>query len=213
MRDIDVRKALHRTHLMDFHNDANSRVVDELEICRGEARIDIAVINGSMHGYEIKSDSDTLERLSGQIESYSKVFDYVTLVVGEGHLEKAQQIIPDWWGVSRAKVVRGRLYLKGIKSGKKNKLVDPFAVSQLLWRPEAVGILQKKGLLSGVKSKPKEALCRRLVEALSLAELSKEVREAIKLRQGWRSVQPQRRNGGSSPRLPKLFDCPDHMCD
>ena len=51
----------------------------------GTVRIDVAVLNGEMCGYEIKSDRDTLERLPFQIEIYSKEFDKLTLVVGRRH--------------------------------------------------------------------------------------------------------------------------------
>ena len=31
-------------------------IVEELGLCEGAVRIDVAAINGSIHGYEIKSD-------------------------------------------------------------------------------------------------------------------------------------------------------------
>lgn len=63
MRDRDVRQALHRKVLKEHHGDADTLVLDELGLRHGTCRVDIAVVNGYLHGYEIKSDSDTLERL------------------------------------------------------------------------------------------------------------------------------------------------------
>jgi hypothetical protein len=63
VRDRDVRQALHRKVLKEHHGDANTLVVDELGLRHGTCRVDIAVVNGFIHGYEIKSDADTLERL------------------------------------------------------------------------------------------------------------------------------------------------------
>jgi hypothetical protein len=59
------------------------RIIEELGVVHGKSRIDIAVINGLMHGYEIKSDKDTLQRLPEQMNMYNSVFNKVTLVVGK----------------------------------------------------------------------------------------------------------------------------------
>jgi hypothetical protein len=55
------------------------------------ARTDIAVINGSLHAFEIKSDSDSLDRLPSQIEAYQGVFEYITLVCGSRLLKRASR--------------------------------------------------------------------------------------------------------------------------
>ncbi|MDA8118743.1 MAG: sce7726 family protein, partial [Gammaproteobacteria bacterium] len=71
-------------------------VLDELGICRGEVRVDVAVVNGEIHGYEIKSDRDSLRRLASQVELYSKVLDQATLVAGERHFDAAAALLPEW---------------------------------------------------------------------------------------------------------------------
>src|SRR5439155_10222560 len=93
LRDRDVRQALHRKVLRDHHGDANTLVLDELGLRHGACRVDIAVVNGYLHGYEIKSDSDTLDRLPAQVAVYNLVLDRATLVVGERHLQKAQPLL------------------------------------------------------------------------------------------------------------------------
>ncbi len=77
----------------------NSRVVDELELLRGVVRVDVAVISDTLHGYEIKSASDNLIRLPNQQEHYRKVFEKMTLVADEKHVEHAVKIVPDCWGL------------------------------------------------------------------------------------------------------------------
>lgn len=98
MKDQDVRTAVHHKLLKDIHSDPDCLVIDEFSISLGASRADIAVINGVMHGYELKSESDSLERLPLQIKHYSSVMDKVTLVVAEKHLFGALELIPDWWG-------------------------------------------------------------------------------------------------------------------
>jgi hypothetical protein len=48
-------------------------MLDEFGLEHGEVRVDVAVINGELHGYEIKSERDTLERLPRQVKAYSAV--------------------------------------------------------------------------------------------------------------------------------------------
>ena len=74
--------------------------MDEFAILEGSGRIDVAVVNSKLHGYEIKSAVDTLERLPSQQESYSKVFDRITLVADERHIPEAVKILPPWWGLN-----------------------------------------------------------------------------------------------------------------
>src|SRR5271163_4238276 len=102
MRDQDVRQALHRKVLKEHHGDTNTLVLDELGLRHGTCRVDIAVVNGYLHGSGIKSDADTLERLPAQVLIYGAVLDRATLVVGERHVEKAKTKIPDWWGIKVA---------------------------------------------------------------------------------------------------------------
>jgi hypothetical protein len=80
MRDRDVRAAVLRKLAAVYGNDANTRIVQEMGVCSGSVRIDIAVINSELWGYELKSERDTLERLPSQAKLYNRVFDRVTLV-------------------------------------------------------------------------------------------------------------------------------------
>lgn len=82
LKDNDIRVTL-----IDELNRINAqhdyRIIEELAVCDGEARVDVAVANGRLCGYEIKSDADTLERLALQQKCYDKTFDTVSIVVGE----------------------------------------------------------------------------------------------------------------------------------
>lgn len=61
--DLIIREALKRLLENRHAKDKKVRIIEELGVHHGTARIDIAVVNGIMHGYEIKSDQDTLQRL------------------------------------------------------------------------------------------------------------------------------------------------------
>src|SRR5271170_7013537 len=99
MRDVDIRTALRRHLSATCDDDPTTLILDELGICSGSVRVDIAVVNGSLKGFEIKSDSDTLDRLANQADAYNKVFDTLSVVVEKRHLKKVRSMVPAWWGI------------------------------------------------------------------------------------------------------------------
>ncbi|WP_197480754.1 sce7726 family protein [Rhodococcus sp. EPR-157] len=73
--------------------------------------MDVAVVNGALSGFELKSARDTLRRLPKQIEIYSRVLDHAVLVVADNHLDSAMSLVPDWWGVVSAQGSAGAVVL------------------------------------------------------------------------------------------------------
>ena len=186
MRDLDVRRVLHKS-LRTAHEEPDTLVLDEFGLCQGAARIDVAVVNGELQGYEIKSAKDTLQRLPVQAQCYSQVLDRVTLVVADNHLE-ALEIIPEWWGVKVASQgKRGAVHFKSLRRALKNPSIDSYALSQLLWKDECLAILDGIGKARGLKSKPRKIIWQALSESLPLNELRDTVRQTLKNRTEWRS--------------------------
>jgi hypothetical protein len=185
MRDADVRAAILRELTEHFRDDPETRIVEEMGIWSGAVRIDIAVINGELHGYELKSERDTLDRLPYQAELYSQVFDRVVLVTGARHLEKARACIPDWWGIIAASRQDDGVALSFARKAHKNRLIDPFLVAKLLWRAEALAVLERFGIDRGIRSGTVDKMAERLAERLPLSDLAQEVRATLKAREGW----------------------------
>lgn len=198
MRDLDVRTALRSQLLAEHSHELEStRFVDELQLC-GVVRADVAVLNGNFTGYELKSSKDTLSRLPKQVEIYSKVFDYATLIVAENHLDQAAQIIPAWWGLSVATSSNRGVSIRKKMEPSLNPGIDAHSLVTLLWRDETLEILTRLSLEKGIRSKPKRVLWDRLAESVPLDQLREIVRNQLKERQGWR------------PDLMRLLD--DGMC-
>ncbi len=99
MNDPQIRSNFHSQKLPKYHNSSNTLVIDELGLKHGKNRADIAVINENLTGYEIKSDEDTLNRLSGQIKAYNDVFNKAAIVVGGRYYRQVKEKVPDWWGI------------------------------------------------------------------------------------------------------------------
>lgn len=53
----------------------------------------LAIIRGRTYAIEIKSAADNIKRLSGQIEEYQKVFDYIIVVASKKHCEEIRALI------------------------------------------------------------------------------------------------------------------------
>jgi hypothetical protein len=191
MRDRDVRDALHSKVLKDHHGDPDTLVLDELGLRHGTCRVDVAVVNGYLHGFEIKSDADTLERLSGQVAIYNAVLDQATLVVGERHVEKAKPKLPQWWGikVATAKGDHG-IEFEDLRSPELNADIDAVALAELLWRPEAAEILRERGAPERLLKRPRAALYGYMAETIELSELRGLIRQRLKSRARWRGQRP-----------------------
>lgn len=182
IRDVDIRRRLdavvHRLH----RDEADTLILHELVLCQGAARVDLAVVNGSLHGYEIKSEADTLERLPGQRAIYCRTLDFVTIVTSDRHARKVKQRVPRWWGIWAAVASDSGLTLNEVRHASQNPRVDARAVVTLLWREEALAELELLELADGFRSKPRGVLWQRLANALPLDELGGSVRQRLKQR-------------------------------
>ncbi|CAH2803615.1 MAG: hypothetical protein CPDRYMAC_5659 [uncultured Paraburkholderia sp.] len=115
-RDRDVRAAVMRKVLSDHILDPRVQVLEELGLEHGACRVDIAIINGLIHGYELKSDSDTISSDSRSRLPYSRALNKATLVVGEKHAEEATHLIPEWWEIKASYVgPRGAVHIENLR--------------------------------------------------------------------------------------------------
>jgi hypothetical protein len=188
MRDYDIRTALKQELESINAREPDTLIIDEVGLCKGAVRVDIAVVNGTFNGYEIKSERDTLERLPLQEEVYSRTFDTVTIVTSGHHVNKITERVPCWWGITKALMIGRQVCFQVIRQPEPNPNIDPLSLVQLLWRDEALTVLEERGLAKGMLSKPRHALWQKIVDNLSVEELRKVVREHLKARENWRSV-------------------------
>ncbi len=197
MKDQDIRAVLKTELTGRYAKDGDTLVLDELGVRNGTARIDLVVVNHQLHGYEIKSDLDSLRRLPDQIRVFSSVMDRITLVVGYRHAYNALKMVPEWWGVRLAEERErgGIVVLTSARLSRDNPGVDINAVVALLWRDEALGILDEMGAADGVRSKTRTEIYRRLVQISKPDYLRARIRRQLRGREGWR-VGAQRMSCG-----------------
>ena len=185
-KDADIRPALMDFLSAETSSDGELNCVEELGICGGESRVDFAVLSSSIHGYEIKSESDSLTRLHKQIDYYCRALAFVTAVVAEKHCNPLLESIPDWWGVLLVNETSERIEVVRARIPKRNPSLDPYAVAQFLWRDEALELLSVQGLDSGVRAKPRKFLWEKLCKSIEIDELVSVVSEKLQQRREWR---------------------------
>ncbi len=180
--DAGIRPALRVDILAKHADDADTRIIEELGLCRGQVRIDLAVVNGTLHGYEIKSERDSLRRLENQVQFYGQVLDRATLVVGENHLARSLDLVPEWWGVLCIHPTAKALRFRTVRRGRKNPCRDPRSIVELLWLDDAIDLLAKRGVVRGVRGKPRRIVWDRVCETFDVDEIAAAVRTRLKAR-------------------------------
>jgi hypothetical protein len=177
-RDVDVRSLL-KAYL---HASATrgTLLIDELGLCQGDVRVDVAVVNGELAGYEIKSPADTLARWPNQQRVYSRVVDRAWLVAPLKTLDKAD--LPPWWGQIGVFDSDDKLALRMMRQAQRNPEPDPLSIAKLLWRDEAIALLESAGVARGVMSKRRSLIWERVAGTIELEALRAAVRLALKKR-------------------------------
>jgi hypothetical protein len=186
--DPEIRAAL-LGRLHRLHDDEREVVfLEELGLCRGQVFVDVTVVNGALHGYEIKSDRDSLRRLVGQAALYGRVLDRATLVVGSRHATDAAAAVPSWWGILVAGSSGSGIRFQQVRRGRRNPSRDRRALVELLWLDSALELLAARNAIHGYRGKPRHEVWDRVCELYDLDEVADAVRALLKARPARRSV-------------------------
>jgi hypothetical protein len=188
--DAEIRSALHRQMLRVFHACNDTLVIDELGLAHAKARIDVAVINGCVHGFEIKSSADTLARLPQQLELYEECLEKLTIVCADKHIARVRELAPWWCGITKVtKGPRGAIAFTTVREPKRNPNIRAYRLAHLLWRSEAVAILARANASPKVLRAPRRTLYKSLAAKFSVAEITAFIKQFMALRQDWRPPQ------------------------
>lgn len=182
----DIRKNLRDWVSRHLSSDPSDVMIDELGFVNQQDgrsidcsfRADLALANGRLVGFEIKSGADSLKRWKLQCEAYFNVFDEVWLCTHGKHLEKALSMTPKSAGILLVDDFGGVAMLR---EAKKNSVVRPYDLTGLLWRDELDDICAAHGVT--VKRRETKAEVRAKVsEEVSIELISKYVLSRLKER-------------------------------
>ena len=185
--DADIRSALHAQRLRHAKSHPDTLVIDELGLAHARCRIDVAVINGLIHGYEIKSAKDNLDRFATQIDIYRQTLQKLTLVAAPKHVAGIMRNAPGWCGVIAAEQgPRGGVSFHVLRNPVANPDIDPVMMAHLLWRDEVIELLGQAGYAPKDLRRPRKQLYEILCEAMTLREITASIRAFMVQRQTWR---------------------------
>lgn len=178
IRDADIRYFLRRW----VRRREGGLIADELALQEGAGRIDLASIRDVLSGYEIKGETDRLNRLEGQLYKYSLVCKKLAVVCTANHYEEVERIAPPW--VELIKAVQdgnNRLIFSICRLGGESPNLDAKVIAGLLWKREMLETLAflkepARDTLS------KNALVKRLLKERSADDLWSLVRVRFLMR-------------------------------
>jgi hypothetical protein len=201
LRDTDIRMAAKALLLARAQSCPDTRIVEELGLSHGAARVDIAVINEHIRGIEIKAAADTLFRLPRQVSAYGRVVDLATLIAAERHIDAAAALLPGWWGVVEVhKTGKGTVTFRRLRDERVNRGLDPMTLARLLWHAEVAQLLRQLGADESLLRSPRAILYAELVAVLPITRLRRAVRETLKTRENWRDrTRPSSYDGSFQP--------------
>ena len=163
-------------------DDPDAIVLHEFPLSRGERRADIARVNGTLAGFEIKSARDSLARISGQAKAYEEVFEQMTAVISSCHLRSLRKHLPTKWGILVADQSAGAIVFREVRKCSRNSHQKSRTLVRVLWKPECVKILRS----CGVKVERNASVARmwKLLEQRPTKFLREQVKAALKARHG-----------------------------
>lgn len=171
MNDPEIRTLLYPLLLDGVY-------VDELPT--GTTRADVVHITEHfMHGYEVKGDGDTLQRVANQLHCYGGAYDFVTFVVTQKHLPKLLPLLPEWVGI----LVASPDGLQPHRTAAYNATVERVPVAGLLLLEEVKQFLMACGL-TGVSTLRGRDIAKilRTNHDIPLSRLAQYVRERLIMR-------------------------------
>ncbi|EAZ72336.1 TPA: sce7726 family protein [Vibrio cholerae O1] len=182
LNDKTIRKAF--ISKLNRMSPKPKKVIEELSVANGCAIADIVSINKTMHCYEIKGETDKIERAIKQAKHYNLAFNKVTLITTSNHLDKALKLIPSHWGIIETvySEKEGRVKFRYHRKAKKNISMDTYVAVQTLWKSEMLKISELLGLSFLSKNKNRDFIANKISSEKNKYVISEMISEQLKLR-------------------------------
>ncbi|MEE1924349.1 sce7726 family protein [Pseudomonas sp. 148P] len=143
-------------------------------------RADLAVANGRLVAFEIKSGADSLKRWPSQCTAYFNVFDEVWLCTHGRHLEKALGVTPKGVGILVTDDLGGLVLLR---NARRNGKCNAYDLSGLLWREELEVLCERHGI-EVKKRETKSDIRHKVSSTVPIEAIRDYVLSRLKVRKG-----------------------------
>jgi hypothetical protein len=110
----------------------------------GDSRVDVLLVNGRAHVYEIKTRYDDLSRLTSQLHDYYRAFTHVTLFVDPAHAAVAAKHTPEHTGIV---ILSNKYSMRTVRPAVEHReKLDHFHLFRMLHEREYIAILRAQGI-------------------------------------------------------------------
>ncbi len=111
-----------------------------------DSRIDVGRINGNSFAYEIKTEFDSLRRIEKQVSDYSRVYEYIIVILAPQFYEEALKLVPDYCGIWTYSHTRGtgKTAFQKKRPERRSPYLSPHSQLQCLSQQSLLSILRNK---------------------------------------------------------------------
>lgn len=136
------KAAIAHKYLLGYHSLNTAVLLDEFRT--GLSKADLVLLNGTGTIYEIKSERDSLERLTKQIADYQQVFSCVNVITCSKQIKAVLTSVPESVGVL---TLSNYYEITTERDAKKDyKKISSIGILNSLRRDEALTVLQNLGI-------------------------------------------------------------------
>jgi len=172
LRESEIKAAL-IDRLVERGMLQNAVLINEMVVANWSRRVDLAIANGNLHAYEIKSDLDSLKRLDGQLDAYLARFDKTTVVCAPRFTTEVLRRTPTFVEVLEVGFVDEEISFKVVRRGVLRPIQDKGILAAFLLKSELAALLKNQAvtqprnvLVESVRSFPVAVLRRYVLECL-----------------------------------------------
>jgi hypothetical protein len=161
-------------------------ILEEVRVHNGNAVADVIAVHRAAHCYEIKGETDTLNRLVRQASYYDRAFRRITLVTTENHLPQVRALAPAYWGVVVARAAERAPRLRYWRKATDSPLFDKRVALLTLWKRELLSMCLSAD--AALEKMSRYGLTALISDSDSAENVSERIAEALVNRQtasGW----------------------------
>lgn len=166
------RAAVTKNVLLGKHSLRTASMLTEVRA--GSCKADLVILNGTASVYEIKSERDSLARLSNQITNYKRVFATVNVIVSEDHVDGVRRILPSDVGIMK---LTPRFQISQVREAvDAPERTCPISIFESLRSAEAIEVLKSLGITAPeVSNIERHGMLRSLFSNLNTVDVHREM--------------------------------------
>ncbi|EAM1086326.1 ABC transporter [Salmonella enterica] len=125
---------------------SDATIINEMVVANWSRRADLAIANGSLQAFEIKSDFDSLKRLDGQLKIFKSSFEKVTIVCAPKFTSEVSKRVSSDVGVVEFQSNNSGVRFKIIQKGRVCSRLNKFIYLGFLLKSELKDLLNQHGI-------------------------------------------------------------------